>query len=474
MARSTIMTMNIHDIPPEIMEEIFELYCNSCTLLPRWLDPLIISAVCRRWRLIALGCSRLWRRVDVAYPRPAKEFLTRSAPGTIDIVTDTHPNIRIRGSDLLPHVDRIRSFEVTWILFGELTLLFHGLTEFKSLTRLSLKKAYSGGKNGILHLPPLTHLRKLELQGTVIRWDSLPRSLKSLTLHELENYYITPTLPQLWAVLQSLPQLEQLSLDLRSYSYLPQHIEMSAASALPHLRELFIRAGGYLMHEILSHISIPSMTHIDTVLLSGVRELQSIHPLTQNPNHSLNPALTTLQLTKNIARLFPHSAKPWSDLTNAIYPDRMSINVPFQFRSAVEDFGFDLLHSFFFDNAHFTTLEIEANMLQHMSIDRLADAFRHFTNVTTLRVDRNNIYALCRSLSPGPIECVLPRLEILSLRPSWVINHNGMTRLLELVHARREAGFPLEGIEMKPNLKRGLKGGLEEFRKVLSRVVEFP
>ena len=66
----------IFKLPVEILEAIF----ITCVRGHSW--PGFLAEVCAEWRVIALGCAQLWTKIDITFPKRAKDFfsLTRRAP----------------------------------------------------------------------------------------------------------------------------------------------------------------------------------------------------------------------------------------------------------------------------------------------------------------------------------------------------------------------------------------------------------
>ena len=88
----------IDKLPSEILERIFVLVQPQYDdFLPRWpglnaLEWMVITRVCRRWRLIAISFSALWTTLDLCRDRPADvglAFLERSGDAPLTVFFST-------------------------------------------------------------------------------------------------------------------------------------------------------------------------------------------------------------------------------------------------------------------------------------------------------------------------------------------------------------------------------------------------
>ncbi|KAF8064216.1 hypothetical protein FPV67DRAFT_1398479, partial [Lyophyllum atratum] len=376
--------------PPEILEEIFALVVFSPFLSTDRRNRHAFSQVCHRWRAISLNYSRLWQTIDVSSnPYLAKEFLARSRVAPIHITSEYDaPEYRLCAEDFKPHAGRIASLDIWFRDYEEIIPLVSGLaSDIPSLTTFSLKNI-RGLRAKLIHIqvPPLTHLRKLELHGVTIPWNSCIGNLESLSLIGIRR--LSPSLSQLHTILQSSPQLRYLSL---------QHIQPSGRNdprpppvSLPHLNDFIIVSSGCIIHAILSLIvlSPTCRVQITSITTDG---LTWLHPVTQNPIY--DPEVTGFRLQQTSIRMLRSSAPPWSD------EHTDSRIVLFAWASASH-----FLHQNYQSSLHcsrFTTLELDRTVLTNLpAAYLLANFLLELVNLETLRVaESDSLHVLTQALS---------------------------------------------------------------------------
>ena len=93
MSPTVRSTQTIHSISVGILEDIF----LTCVQWYRTrISPLVLAAVCRHWREVALASGRLWTDIDVLRPHRAELFVQRSQNADLDVVL-CEGTIRERG-----------------------------------------------------------------------------------------------------------------------------------------------------------------------------------------------------------------------------------------------------------------------------------------------------------------------------------------------------------------------------------------
>ena len=134
------MHTQVNSLPLDILEDIF-LVCVFWDATR--ISPLVLTAVCHRWRHIALHLGRLWGDIDMSKSTLAKYFfqLSQDAPLDVTWCERTLPNkwdvYRDNVRSLPSYVDRFRVLVIhsdRWR--HEATRVYRHLSHWGELSRL--------------------------------------------------------------------------------------------------------------------------------------------------------------------------------------------------------------------------------------------------------------------------------------------------------------------------------------------------
>ena len=67
-----------------------------------YVNPVVLSCVCRQWRQIAVDCSALWRNIDVDRHDQAQLYLTRAKDADLDVFFNIYQEEIHQHRDPLP------------------------------------------------------------------------------------------------------------------------------------------------------------------------------------------------------------------------------------------------------------------------------------------------------------------------------------------------------------------------------------
>ncbi|QRV79328.1 Serine/threonine-protein kinase [Ceratobasidium sp. AG-Ba] len=275
----------VHKLAPEVLSNIFIICGRLCEFdveIPyKYRFPIVISAVCRQWRTIAIRTCELWSRITLDDPIPwtrSALYLARSgesAPLDIDIdmtesfwnLTEdgTTENCTERARDALNFIvshggvtSRWRSVVIGTDAFGphrtvldflrsspvpELRLLelqFNGPAEFDLDDETAMHRATAIKPLTLFKHPP-SKLHSIKLGGVPnpFIFGKNQLCLQSLTSLSLVFVDDVPKLPDFKAVLQATTQLAVLRLDFDMVAPLKSHKStFKSQIQLDHLREL--------------------------------------------------------------------------------------------------------------------------------------------------------------------------------------------------------------------------------------------
>ncbi|KAI0036299.1 hypothetical protein K488DRAFT_82251 [Vararia minispora EC-137] len=228
-------------LPSELLDDIFYHICDVGGSV------FNVTAVCRRWRAVALGSARLWTRLNTASLSPRLFDLALSRAGSMPL------HISIDAFAVAPrlslfahaHAHRIASLcidarEQTCDSFHAPFFKQH-LPALRELDiNIRLRRAQwdpHGGWFRCLDAPDAPELASLRLCGSAFAWDApLYDSLKHLTLLRIEKALV-PSAADINALFERMRRLETLELD-----YVDMHVPPQMKIALPpKLRELVVR-----------------------------------------------------------------------------------------------------------------------------------------------------------------------------------------------------------------------------------------
>ncbi|KAG6819713.1 hypothetical protein H0H93_009329 [Arthromyces matolae] len=415
-------------IPPEVLEEIFQI----CAAIPlnRGERPnrLAISQVCQQWREITLNNPWIWGRIEVGHAKLAKELISRSAGAYLDIVgaADTRM-IKVRGTDLQPHTKRIRSFDISFRREYELGNLFSKIgDDFPNLSSVSLNhleylyRAPRGDANPVRSkVPYSSRIERLELRGVAVDWIS---KLKDMTMLELRGagYDCTPSLSLLRQIIQSSPRLEHLSLD-RVHTYDLDKVSSLPPVPLPRLGIFYIEERPSQIFKVLALMSIPPSARVILDFRGFKRspgDLENTRLIIQNEN------VKFLRPTELATYTSPGSAR----LTIG---EEFGVLTPPDYLAGLSEF---------FNLARFTTFETNKAVLSYLPIPFLVDFFSRFSSIQTLRVGPNDQepshYVPPQVLSPGER---VTNSQTLPGGDDALLDPDGSKSILALAEARQQS-----------------------------------
>ncbi|KAG6861789.1 hypothetical protein C0995_012293 [Termitomyces sp. Mi166 len=434
-------------IPPEILEEIFQI----CAALPltRGERPnrLAISQVCQQWRELTLSNPWIWGRIEVGSPKMAKELISRSDGAFLDVVSapDTWM-IKVRGIDLQPHSKRIRSLDISFRRAYELGNLFSRIgDDFPNLSSISLNhldylyRSSRVGDDPVVSKAPFSpRIERLELRGVSVDW--VPK-LTDMTMLELRGVgcKCAPTTTLLRQLLLSSPRLEHLSLD-KVHTYDLNQVSSLPRVVLPRLRIFYLEEQEPVIYGVLPLLSIPpsALVMLDFAtrrITPG--DLENTRIVIQDDNIKfLRPDLETYT-TPGSARL---------RVENGLTPSSYLAGV-----------------STVLDLTRFTTLEINKPILSFLPIPFLFDFFSRFS-VHTLRIGFNK-------QAPSPYAVPMVRAPGDNFRPTSTpaggddvaLDPDGSKSILALAEARHQGSSrPLQRLELRIPVDPGVVDRLKE------------
>lgn len=304
-------------LPPEVLVLIFKLgsrippddpMLGSSTPRP---FPLVVAAVSRQWREIAINTPDLWTNITIRHPRPYGWIplcLQRSCGQPIDINIDCRASSLLTAhavdhllSVLMPHIDRWRRFALTTSDPATIYVVGSRLADAHApvLRHLQLSLNGSSGNQEVI-LPKI-------LQGgaealTSVRFDSLATPWDSSPLINLT------TLDLRWLWLQTRLQYEQFR---------------QVLSASPNIRALILRGTYIHLHAGRTYptLSIPTLRYLE---LSGDHVCR-MSSLLSTPNLV---ELTLANLDETEFREFVASLPlPTADGGGGRYPSLLSLSL---------------------------------------------------------------------------------------------------------------------------------------------------
>lgn len=283
------------DLPTELLEQIF-LLCldkNGCYPLFGRRGPWSLSAVCRRWRQVAIGLPKLWSgpsftlRYDVDFESPGRMALmanrSQGEPLTLDVDFNTDDACASFDDlkDLFPRVENLRlrglpaMFESVWNC-GIDPLEVSNLQSLSVTATLTAKDVERTSSDVVLDwdviLAPFEHavLRDLKLltecdEGYAfphVRFGPMLRiDLAEVTTLSLNTSHVYDML----VLLPLCPFVTSLSIFSDSEHGYEAHSEV-----LPHIDTLILKdvenLPRYLKCPRLRHLTVTGNTHLDSLL----------------------------------------------------------------------------------------------------------------------------------------------------------------------------------------------------------------
>ena len=244
---------------------------------------LRLSAVCHRWRTVALESQLLWDVVDLSHLQRAQTFLSRASTAAVDAYLDNgfygqgggDPS-RVDGPNLtatlLPHAHHISALyiEVPYNHMQELLESLDSCT-FSNLINLRLlcpiEKAESRDTiQTIVYDPPgVQTVQELDLYKIIIPWYSQAyNNLRDLDLrHQVSNHANAPSMSLFLSVLERSPDLEYLRLSFAGPMLDPTYTsypEPQRRLELKNLKSITLYNNPLDIGHLLAHLDFPSTT----------------------------------------------------------------------------------------------------------------------------------------------------------------------------------------------------------------------
>ncbi|KAF8959743.1 hypothetical protein BDZ97DRAFT_1380609 [Flammula alnicola] len=426
-------------LPPEILEEIFDICVSWLYGHQKPKHRLAWTQVCCSWRRISLNSSRLWQRIDLCDSRFADEFLVRSKQAPLSIVSASP--LKLMSNNLNIHAARLRSIDV-FLFPDDMAHLFSSIgRNLLTLTSLSLKiPPVSSTLSLGLSLPLV---RRLILDCVTVQWESC-RNLTHLSLRGL-NPEVCPSVSELHDLFAKSPNLEYVRLENLMPSI--SHPESSRFIPLAHLKDMIISAQPFVASAVLSGVYIGPRARLQLYLPLS-EDLHTLFPkgLPYLLNHHHQLDVGTIRLSRHSAHFLRHSTNAWSEeSTKTIFS--ISSAPPLSARVCA---SLDHL----LDLACVTKLELNTGVLLDIPLKVLDNLFANLCNLQALCVafnDLEDLLGILQAFNPSTSQLYFPLLTKLSFsKPSdlwWHFNDRWMTSIFECLETRRFHSVPIQKIE---------------------------
>lgn len=207
----------INRLPNELFLEIVRYakpYGDSGSL--SWLE---LAGVCREWREILLATPMLWTKINISLHPSFVQLCLKRSRNALITVHDGQRYSRYKEASveaLLPHLDRVLSFEAICLDSATMNSFISKLTVFMPhLERLSLALTGVRGPRAVFHsFNPFPRLCSLTFEDVEVPWSSSMLS----GLSELDLSFDRPGLPalpleKLLDILEASPHLTLLRMD---------------------------------------------------------------------------------------------------------------------------------------------------------------------------------------------------------------------------------------------------------------------
>ena len=284
----------ISRLPVEVLSEIFAWRATTHTSDSKQLEWIKeVTHVSRHWRVVAIGCSRLWTSIVFSRPAWVEEMLKRSQIGSlvIDARLGSDPaRESVEAACLaVSNISRVR--KLTMDAGGDsLHKVFKNVPKSAPILQaLVLSASLDRVNMRVLHYTvpselfgdDTSQLRRLELTDCDLNWASpLLRGLTHLKLHKTSIYTSRPSTALFLDVLRQLPALR--SLDLQDV--LPEVRDGSSFASrqriviLPPLKYLNISGSVAECSNALRHLSLSSsaVVKITCQRMTGSSDLSNI------------------------------------------------------------------------------------------------------------------------------------------------------------------------------------------------------
>ncbi|KII87393.1 hypothetical protein PLICRDRAFT_254111 [Plicaturopsis crispa FD-325 SS-3] len=262
----------VSNIPPEVLLEIF-FFCSAQAALESSGEWIAVTRVCRQWRNVALGCSRLWSLIVPISPKWTEEMIARSKNARITIVHSStgYSNAARRSIKMAleTYTRKIYALHMearaSW-LRGVFDHLDAPMLHLKSLhleaTDVKGGPDYKIPETFCAAISPM--LRKLSLVSCIPPWKAC--FLTNLRVLRLESMSRALRVPDILGILGRTPLLTTFEL---RYDYLHDFFPEAKHSLeevnLPNLTSIYISSDIHECGILLKYMSFPAATTITLV-----------------------------------------------------------------------------------------------------------------------------------------------------------------------------------------------------------------
>ncbi|XP_006457487.1 hypothetical protein AGABI2DRAFT_123353 [Agaricus bisporus var. bisporus H97] len=271
--RSNQLTSPIYIVPHEVLSYIF---CFANELEQSITQPqkaMVLSAVSRRWRHVALSTPKLWERVE--YLETTQEYFISdpdSTEGNFDTITTVLYSSNVTG--------KLKSLE---LLYGPPPQWIRLLPSFLRLEDLTIEGGRHHHPN--VDLGSLPFLSRVHLSSAAFKSLILPPSVLMLHLEGQSTRHSVP-------LLYNCPRLVEFTSQSHSHSKSPRPISLSRPLVLDSLKTLvWSPAQTFVEVAAATELKIPVIENLELVDSRGL-ELDPFITFC----HQIPPSLESLTL----------------------------------------------------------------------------------------------------------------------------------------------------------------------------------
>ncbi|KAF9460868.1 hypothetical protein BDZ94DRAFT_866204 [Collybia nuda] len=429
----------VASLPTEILEEVFGICVSWLYGHQKPKYRLAWTQVCRTWRRISFNSARLWHCIDLCDSRLAHEFLIRSKTAPISIVSASP--LKLCTENLQPHANRLQAIDV-FLFPDDMVSLFDSIgPNLSSLTHMSLRIP-PVSSNLILEID-VSNVTRLMLDCVAIPWDTCG-GLTYMSLRGLPTEY-APSLPQLFTIFKSSPDLEYVKLECIAPALADDHPPTDSIS-LPKLRELVISGKPPLIHTLLSGLILP----ISARLQFNCPTFDDLNAFLPADQHWRRPEISTLRLSRRAANFIQVGAASWSD-------EHLDSLISLSSSSPTNNIILSGLTSIL-DLSHITTIELSSGALFELQPNFVWEFLTQTMNLNCLRIAPHYnldelFHVLTPLLPPSDSGHVCPHLTTISFgKPGEMWGDFGdlwLKPLFALAKARHTNSVPFSLVEFK-------------------------
>ena len=490
-------------LPDELLETVFIFYARQYHIsnwakietlqtppplqVPHWVG---VSYVCRRWRVVALGCPTLWTHVFFVSRAWVTVLLQRSQVAPLRVRIDlTMPPYESRRSPdplamlemLFEHLPRMEEFNIRGLAADVVHKIIPKLIVPAPLLQ-SLQLTVLSGKHSLASLggPPPTlpvvfsrstpKLRLLQLSRVDIAWNNL--TLTGMTSLRLSSVPRLRTVQQLFAILSQNPHLTDLELEeVLPCSSSPFQDPPTEKITLPCLSRLSIMATIPDTVHFLSYVHVPLDAEIRLkCAFGGHASLSQLLPYVQkrfSPHEDERGGSTPKQPIRsmNIDGAPPSTFFVTCSISQGGYNHRAlsrkdSDNFP-GFSPHNYDWGRGIpLKIDLTDNLSTALTEtVMVNVFQHLSLAHLQSIAVYIQHGVDLlsRIFWRNLFDLARELRFIKLRCTTLRGFVTTLAPG----HRGWREQNQILPARSLEEIELEKISFATECAADEESGID-------------